>query len=51
MINSNFYPTKIRKSKLYIEATLKDMEENYHVKVKKGFMKKLIFSIKKLFSK
>jgi len=49
MINNNFYPNKIRKSKLYIEATLKDIEENYHIK--RSFFKKLLLSIKKIFSK
>jgi len=48
-MRDDFYPNKIRKSKLYIDATLKDIYENYHIK--RSFFQKVIKAIKRVFSK
>jgi len=48
-MRDDFYPNKIRKSKLYIEATLQDIYQNYHVK--RSFFKKVFRFIKRVFSK
>ena len=47
MISDDFYPNKIRKAKLYVEATIRDVEQNYPVK--KSFFKKIRQFFKKLF--
>ena len=49
MKNDEFYPTKIKKSKLYIDITMQNIRENYHIK--EGFFYKLRRFIKKILKK
>jgi hypothetical protein len=49
MKNDEFYPIKIKKSKLYIDITLQNIRENYHIK--ESFFYKLRKIIKKILKK
>jgi hypothetical protein len=49
MESNEFFPSKIKKSKFYIDITLQNVRENYHIK--ENFFQKLRKIIKKLLRK